>query len=174
MSDILLDPLGGADQRTRFDERPGVGIGCPSAGLTGGIEKREELIILPLRDRVILVIMTLRALHGEPHEHGRHSINLIRSVGHAILFSDCSAFVGIHAVAQKPGCHPLLLSRLGKKIAGNLLHCKLIKRFVVEKGVNDPVPPDPHVTVIIDRIAIRVRITRAIEPVHREAFSRSG
>ena len=40
--------------------------------------------------------------------------------------------------------------------------------------MNYPVAPDPHVTMVIDRVTVGIRIARAVEPIDREPFSSRG
>ena len=70
--------------------------------------------------------------------------------------------MGAHVVAEEAGGSNLVRSRIGDQIAGNLLAEKLVVGLVFLECINHPIPPRPHVAVVIDREPVGVGIARSI------------
>ena len=174
MTHVALDPISITDRRSGFDQRRGVGIRPAAARLTRLVEEGVELVEFLLRDRVVFMIMTLRTFHGQPHEDRGYRVDLIDVISHAIFLGDRSALVRVHAVAQKPRSNALLLGSARQQITSDLFDRELVEALVGEESMNYPVAPDPHVTMVIDRVTVGIRIARAVEPIDRKPFSSRG
>ena len=118
------------------------------------------------------MIVALSTLHGEPEKCGADGVDLVGDGRNTILLRDGSALVSVHAIAQETSGHLLLHASLRHQIPCYLLTDELVIRHVVFESLNHPVPPCPHLTVVIHRVAIGVCVTRHVQPVEREPLSK--
>ena len=118
------------------------------------------------------MIVTLGALHGESKECSTDGIDLVRDGRNSVFLRDDAALVGVHAVAQESGGHLLHHTGVRQQIARHLLADKLVIRHVFLKGLDHPVPPRPHLTVVIHRVAIGICVTSHIQPIERKPLGK--
>ena len=134
------------------------------------IKKGVKAKVILLADRIILVVVTLRTLHGHAHEACGNGVDFIDDVSNPVFLGYRSPLMGIHAIAQKSRGHLLFGCGTGKQVTGQLLNDKFAVRLVLNEGLNHPVPPAPHVTVVINGIAVGVGIAGSIQPVECQPF----
>ena len=72
------------------------------AAVRDRVEVREELIVLALGDRVVLVIVAAGAPHGQPEPGLGGGGHPVGGVLHEVLLLDGPALVGVHMVAIEP------------------------------------------------------------------------
>ena len=127
-------------------------------------EHRRQREVVPLGDRIILVVVAARALHREAHEAvagGHHPV--VDAVLTEFL-GDGAAFEG-HAVQPvESGRHPLVLRRTGQEVAGELLGQELVVRLVLIERLQHPVAPRPGEHRFVARVAPGIGVTRQVEP----------
>src|SRR5262249_47882466 len=107
------------------------------------VEKGKEAVEVALGNRIVLVVVTASATHGEAQERCRRRFDAIGDVF-------CKAFLGnrpafhVNPVVEKvAGSYPLLDTRVGKEIARELMADKAIVGQVIIEGIDDPVAPGP-------------------------------
>jgi hypothetical protein len=76
------------------------------------LEEAEELVVLALRDRVVLVVVAAGALHRQAEEHGRGGVNAVGHVLDAVLLRDDPALGVMDLVAEERRRHPLVERRV--------------------------------------------------------------
>ena len=104
------------------------------AGFGDAVEEREELVVLALRDRIVLVIVAAGAADREAEPDGRGRLDAIDDILDAILLVDDAGFVGHHVIAIEAGRDLLIERRIGQQVAGELLDGELIERQVRVEG----------------------------------------
>ena len=138
------------------------------------VEHCEQLVKLPLTDRVILVIVTTGAAQREPHPDRAHRLHAIDDVLRPPLLVERPT-LGIDAmVAVEPGREHLAPGGIRQQVTGKLFHGELVVRHVVVKRLDHPVAPGPLAVFEVVVIAVTVAITRAVEPPDRHAFAKTG
>ena len=109
------------------------------------VKKGVYLIKVPLGDRIVFVIVTLRTRNRQTEPcrpRGAHAINHIKI---KVFRLNNPPFIARHDVPMKPARNLLLNGRLRQEIPSDLLDSKLTKRHVRIEGVDHPFPPQPHV-----------------------------
>ena len=142
-----------------------------TAGLRQLIEDVIECIVVLLRNRVVLVIVTPGAGKREPEPHRRGRLDAVEHVLDSSLLGDPAALAVEHVVAVKPARELLRRRRIRQLITRQLFNRELVVRHVRVDRVHHPVSPRPHRALGIALKAIRVRVPRHIEPVPRPAFA---
>ena len=140
-------------------------------GFVDAVEEREERVVVALGDRIELVIVATRALDGQPEHRGAERVHAIDDVLGAKLFLDAAALVRLTVQPVEGGRDALLARCIRQKIASKLPEEKLIVGQVPVERANDPVAVRRHVAVDVGLIAIRVGVTREVEPVRRHALA---
>ena len=140
----------------------GICVGRPLARLRGAVEEGVEAEVFLLGNRVVLVVVALGALHGQAQHGGGDGIHLIDRVGHPIFLGNGAALMRVHAVAQETGGRDLVGCGVGDEIAGQLLGDEPVIGLILHEGVDDPVAPSPHVTVVVNREAVGVGVARGV------------
>ena len=113
------------------------------AGLVDAVEVGRQAVVVALRNRVELVVVTLRAAERQTEPQRAYCVCSVEDVVDARFFFVPTALTVCHVVAMKARGEPLLGSRVRKQVSGKLLDRKLVERHVgVERG-DDPVPPRP-------------------------------
>ena len=135
------------------------------------VEEGEELVVLALRERVELVIVTAGTAQGQPHQDSCGRVDAIGDVFDAILLGDDSSFGVDDVVAVEARRDSLVERRVRQQVSGKLLGDKLIERHPAVEGVDRPVSPPPHVAGRVVVEAVRVGIAGRIEPIERHPFA---
>ena len=115
--------------------------------------------------------MAAGALHGEAEHRGPERVHAIDDVLGAELFFDAAALVRLPVQSIEGRGDPLFARGGRQEIAGELPGEELIVRQVVVERADDPVAIGRHVAVDVGLIAIRVGVSREVEPVHRHPLA---
>ena len=129
------------------------------------VEEGEQLVVILLQDRVELVVVALRALDRQAQHAFADGVHAVEHRLHAELLRVGAAFFVDHRVAEKTGGNNLILRCVRKLVARELLGDELIVRQVAVECVHHPVAIERHVARLVFLEAVRVRITRRIEPL---------
>ena len=135
------------------------------------MEERVELVKFLLRDGVKLVVVADRALTGERHPGVHRRGGAIHGVTEDIFRIDRAAFAGGHVAAVEATRDELILRRIRKQIAGELLDGELIERQIAIVSADHPVAVGPHRAFVVEMQAVGVAIARLVEPVVRHLFA---
>ena len=180
---LLLSLLGASDFVAQFaqaafvlgrdDSFDGVRVAAAidRTRLGDRVEVRRELVVLLLRERVVLVIVTPAAADGQAEPHGAGRLDSVEDVLDARLLGDPAALAVERMVAVKARRDLLVESRVRQQVARQLLDGELIERHVRVQGVDGPVAPRPHRPRAVSLIAVRVGITRRVEPVEHHSLT---
>ena len=139
--------------------------------LFGVVEESEEAVKLLLREGVEFVVVALSAAErgAEPDRCGR--VDPVDNGGNTKLLGIDTPLLVNHGVAVKAGRDLLIIGRVRKKIAGDLLDRELIVGKVAIERVNDPVAIEPDLAPVVLFVPVRVGITRQVEPGTRPALT---
>ena len=148
--------------RRRIDHAPGFVV---------IVQEGEHSIVFLLRDRVVLVIVALRAANRQAENAFADGVHPVEHRLHPELFGVRAAFLIDHRVAQKSGRHDLILGGVRQLIAGELLDNELIVGQIPVKRVDDPVAVEPDVAHGILLVAVAVRIAGRIQPLAAPALA---
>ena len=135
------------------------------------VEVSEQLVIFFLLQRIVLVIVALRALNG----HAKHALaDRFHAVKHRfhpeLLRIDSALFID-HRIAQKARRHNLILCRIRQQVAGNLLDDELAVRQIAIQRVYHVVAIKPHLPLLIFFKAVGIRVARRVQPVASPALT---
>ena len=133
----------------------------------GVVENREHAEVLLLTQRIVLVIMALRAGHRGAHPHLHGGVYAIDHCYIAKLLIGRAAFVVRLRVTMKRGGDQLIIGRLIKQIARQLFARELIKRHIAVKRADNPIAIPPDRARLIIRIAGTVSVPRKVQPLPR-------
>ena len=134
-------------------------------------EERQHPEVVFLAERIVLVVVALRAgqRRAEPDGRGRvHAID--EDFVQRFLRIDAAFLVG-HRIAVKPGGDFLVDGRIGQHVASDLLDRELVERQIAVERVNHPVAVFPDAATIVLLVAVGVGVAREIEPRPRPAFA---
>ena len=151
--------------------RDGVGEVRVKPGLIRRIEEREEPVVILLRDGIVLVVVAAGALHRQTKEGAGGRVNAVGIVLHAKLLIHAAPFVGLAMVPVEGRGQPLLAARTRQQVARDLPDDEVIEAHVAVEGADHPVAPRPHVVRAVGLIAVRVRVARHVQPLHRHPFA---
>ena len=144
------------------------------AGIHGAVEECKELVEFFLGERIVLVIVALRAAHGDAHPRRGSGVEAVHHVlGAVFLINDATFIVG-HVVALETGGHQLIARGVRQQIARQLFDGELVKRQVVVERFNNPVAPKPGLARVIAEVAIGIGIAGHVQPVDGHAFAEVG
>ena len=135
------------------------------------VEVGKELIVLVLRDRIELVVVTASASHCQAEPHRCGCIDTIGNVFDGILFRDDSTLGVTTVIAIETGRDSLAERRRRQHIARDLIIGELIEGHVAVECIDDPVSPTPHVARSVILIATCVGVASGIEPKDCHAFT---
>ena len=74
------------------------------------LKNANERVVVPLRDRIELVIVAAGALERQPEERGAEGLHAVGDVFDAELLLDAAAFVRLPVQAVEGGGEPLLVA----------------------------------------------------------------
>ena len=138
------------------------------------VEERHQLIILAMRNRIVLVRVTLSTPRGKPQPGGPRRGNSISHRMKSKLQRIDAAFFVQHRVAMKPGGNSLGHRRIRQHIARQLFDRELIKRHVVLNRPNHPVAERPDRSIAVFFVAVGVGISSEVQPAPRPELSVRG
>ena len=135
------------------------------------VEQRVKLVKLPLRNRVVFVVVTPRAAKRQPEENRRRRLDAIHHGLDAVLLIDDASLALDRMVAVEAGRHALGDRRVRQQVAGELLEGEPVERHVVVERANHPVAPRPHHAAAVKAVPVRVGVARGVEPVERHPLA---
>src|SRR5580704_12602651 len=135
------------------------------------IEERGEFVKILLSDWIEFVIVTVRASDCQPQESRAVSLGAFALVVYAQLFSERAAFAAADAGPDVRRGHFRIQSLVGQHVSGKLLDDEAVEMLVLVVGVDDVIAIRPDEAEIIDVKAVRVAVTRDVEPVMRAMLS---
>ena len=152
-----------------------LGRGELELGLVDVVEEGEELVILALRDRVVLVVVALGS--SRPSGRGRRSpVVFTRSTTDSTR--NCSRSIPpswlIGVLRWKPVATFCVERGVRAEVAGELVDGELVERHVAVQGVDDPVAVLPDRARGVDAVAVRVGVAGQVEPGPRPALAVMG
>ena len=101
----------------------------------------EELVILLVRDRVVLVRVALGTAKRQAHPGLAEGVGAVDVVANHKLFRVGAALLVEAGVAVEPGRDFLLVGRVRQQVAGQLLDRELVKGLVGVERLDHIVPP---------------------------------
>ncbi len=135
------------------------------------VEQRVKLVKLPLRNRVVFVVVTPRAAKRQPEENRRRRLDAIHHGLDAVLLIDDASLALDRMVAVETSRHALGDRRVRQQVAGELLEGEPVERHVVVESADHPVAPRPHHAAAVKAVPVRVGVARGVEPVERHPFA---
>ena len=145
-------------------ERRTVAVVRAKAGLVNAVEESEQSVKILLRDRVIFVVVTARAIQREAEKHRAHRFHAVGDVFDNPLVRDRAA-LGVDAmVAIEAGGDLREKIPIWQQVAGHLLGDKTVERHVVVERPDDPVAPNPHVAQAVVLVAVGVGVAGGLQP----------
>ena len=134
-------------------------------------EEGHHPVVVPLAERVVLVIVALRACErgAQPHRGCRiHAIDEQLVPG---LVRIDAAFLVRHRIAMKAARNQLVARRTGQHVARDLIDREAVERHVAVERVNHPVAVLPHDARSIFLEALGVGVARGVEPGPRPSLA---
>ena len=128
------------------------------------VEEGREFVIITARQRIELVIMTTRAIHGESQHGGSRRLDAVKDLIPAKLFGVTPRFIGLHRQAVEGRGDALVLGCVRQHIPRQLPLQKFVVGQVVVESADHPVAPRPDETIRVFMTAISVGIARRIAP----------
>ena len=111
------------------------------------------------------MVVAAGAPHGQAHPDRRRGVDPVDHVLQLVLLGNGAALEIDHVVAVESGGQLLTDRRAGEKVARQLLDGELVEGLVPIEGIDDPVPPEPHVPMAVDVVAVGVGIAAGVEPL---------
>src|SRR5262249_5697617 len=136
------------------------------------VEEGEELVVLALAQRIVLVIVALAAADGHAEPDLAGGVDAIDAGLDAALLLIDAAFLGGQRVAVDAVGD--LLSQRGarQQVAGQLLDGELVERQVAIERADEPVPIAPgEWPAGVLFVAVTVGIAGQVEPVAAPALA---
>ena len=129
------------------------------------VEVGEDLVELPLRERVELVVVAARAPEGQAHPDRPGGRNAVDHVLHQELLGDDAPLAVLAVVPVEGGGDALVEGGVREHVAGELLEGEPIERHVGVVGVDHPVAVAPHGPLGVGLVAARVGVPGAVQPL---------
>ena len=120
---------------------------------------RRHREVVPLGNRVVLVVVAARALHRQPHEAVARGHDAVVDAILAEFLGDRTAFEGHAMQAVECRRHPLVLRGVRQQVACELFGQELVVRLIVIEGFEDPVAPRPSEHGFVARVAPGVGVS---------------
>ena len=134
------------------------------------VQERQEAEVFGLRDRVVLVRVTLGTGHRRAHPHGHRRVDPIDHRDVAELLVAGPAFVVRQGVAVERGRGQLVVRRVRQQVAGELFDRELVERQVAVEGFDDPIAVRPNCARGVVRVPRAVGVPGQVEPHSRPVF----
>ena len=136
------------------------------------VKKRVERIVILLRNRIVLMIVTLRAADREAEPDRTHGVGAINGLFKESLVQFDATLTVAQRIAVEAGGDAILGGGVGQQVSRKLQGGEAVKRHVGIERVDDPLPPPPSPRAgEIFFIAVRVRIAGQIKPLASPALS---
>ena len=134
------------------------------------VQEGEELVILVLLERIVFVVVALRALDGEAEHAFAEGVHAVEHRLHAELLGVNRALHVHHGIAQVAGGDDLILRGVRQHVAGELFEDELVVGQVLVEGVDHVIAIRPHLARHVLLVTITIRIARGVEPVASPTF----
>ena len=168
---VELGQLGLLLDRRRRDERRRVDVLERLPPLGDVVEVGQDLVELPLRDRVELVVVAAGAAERQPEPDRRGRLDAVHRVLHEELVDDDPSLAVLAVIAVEGGGDALIARRVRQHVAGELLDGEPVEGHVGVVGVDHPVAPAPHRALAVGLVAVGVRVAGGVEPLHRHPLA---
>ena len=152
-------------------DRRGVAVLVVPAAVGDVVEVGVELVKLPLRNRVVLVVVTACTADRQPQPDGGSGLEAIDSVLDLVLVGIGAVFGIAAMIAVEARRDALGQTRIGQQVARELLHRELVEGHVFVEGLDHPIAPPPHVARTVVLVAIGVCVTSGFQPAERHPLS---
>jgi len=113
------------------------------------IEEREHVVIVLVRNRIVLVVMTTSAFQSQSKNSRSQCVDAIGNILGLPFKLNTATFVGLAMESVERCCQSLLASRAGKQVAGNLPLEELVVRQVVVDRFDNPVTIGPSCSGVL-------------------------
>ena len=130
----------------------------------GIVDEGEHAVVVALGERVVLVVVTLRALNREAQNGLADRVHAVEHRLHPELLGIGSALGVDHRIAQEAGGYAIVLRRSGKQVSGDLLDDESVVGHVCIECADHPVAIEPDLTGLVFFEAVGVGVPRCIEP----------
>ena len=168
----LLQPLGWCELQIGLDD-PLVPHDVAQAlhAVVRVVEEGQHPVVVLLGDGVELVVVALRAGHGaaEPRRGGR--VHAVHQRLPPRLFDVDPSLLVEEGVPVEAGRDLLLRRGLGEHVTRDLLDGEVAERQVPVEGVDDPVAVHPRGPAPVLLVAVRVGVSREVQPGTRPALT---
>ena len=161
-------------RRRRLDHRVLVAVVVDEAPLGDVVEEGEEPVVLLLADGIVLVVVTAGAPHRQPHPDRGGGLHPVGHVLDPELLVDGAPLGAGPVVPVESGGDDLIPRRSLQQIPRQLLDGESMETEVPVEGVDDPVPPAPHVADAITLVAVGVGVAGRFQPADRHVLPVAG
>ena len=144
-----------------------------TVGIGGVVEDRVEAEEVPLRKRVVLVVVTLGTGDRRAHPGGEGGVHAVHDRHRAEFLVDRAPLAVGERVAVEGGGDAVLGRGLGQEIAGDLADRELIEGHVRVEGGDHPVTPAPDRARPVIGVAGAVGVAGEVEPLPGEVLTAS-
>ena len=156
----------------RGEVQDGRGLRAAAAAGDGGlVEEGDEAVVVAHRVGIELVVVAARAVHRRGEPDGADGLGLLEEILDAVLLRDAPALAVNHVVAHEARGELLVARGVGEQITGELPEGELVVRQVVVERLHGPITPRPHGALLVALVAVRVRVTRGVEPLPNHALT---
>ena len=138
------------------------------------VEEREEAVVVPHRDRIVFVIMTLGALQSGAEPDHAHGVDPVEHLVDPSFLRIAASFDVGGGTAVEAGGDFLRFGGSREEISRDLLDGELIKRQIRIQRCDDPIPVWPEIPQVIALEAMGVRIASIVQPWPCPANSELG
>ena len=131
------------------------------------VEESEQLVELPLRNGIVLVVVALGAAYRQAEPDRAERAGPVHGLFKRILGGVHAALSIAQGVAVEASGDALLDGRAGHQVAGDLLDREAVEPHPRIERVDHPasVPPRMRSDIILG-IAVRVGVAHLVQPVH--------
>ena len=160
--------------RRRVHDRRGVAVLVVAPAVGHVVEVGVELVELPLRDRVVLVVVAACTADRQPQPDRGGGLEPVHGVFDLILIR-VGAVLGVASmVAVEARRDALGQGRVGKQVSRELLDRELVEGHVVVEGVDHPIAPAPHIARAVVLVAVGVCVAGCFQPAERHPLAKPG
>ena len=128
------------------------------------VEECVERVVLAMRERVVLVRVTLGASPSHPHPRLASGGNAILDRGDTVFLVVRSAFGVVHGVAMEAGGDEFFVRGLAEQVPGELENGEAVERHVLVQRFDDPVPIRPDGPEGVLLVAHGIRVAGKVKP----------
>ena len=114
------------------------------------VEEGKKTVIITLGDRIIFVIVTLCTRKRESEKDLARRLDAVSHIIDQVFFRDRPTLVRYHVIPVKSSGYELRVGSLRQQVAGKLFNHEFVERLIGIEGVNNPIPPEPHMSAAIN------------------------